>query len=800
MSRFESPGEIMPLGIADSISLARTTQAAGEDNLSRGLTSVEARAALAKCGPNAMPDTAIRPWRMALVKFWAPVPWMLEAAIILQTVLHEYTEAAVIAGLLVFNAALGFFQEGHAQATLAALKSRLALTASVRRDGAWTNLPATELVPGDTVKLSLGGVVAADVKLAEGSVLLDQSMLTGESVPIEAGPGLQTYAGALVRRGEATAIVTATGARTKFGQTAELVRTAHVESTQQKTVVRVVRNLAMFNGVIILLLVAYAHARKMPVGEIIPLVLTAILASIPVALPATFTLAAALGARALARLGVLPTRLSAVDEAATLDVLCSDKTGTLTRNELAITAIHPEAGFDEAHVLTLAALASSDGGQDPVDTAIRSAATKNNTANLPKLIKFIPFDPSKKMSEATALDAKDGTVRVVKGAFAEVLKLTEAAPTAAATAHGFEEKGFRVLAVAVGASATMRLAGMIALSDPPRADAAELIKELHTLGVRTVMVTGDAPATAAIIAQAVGLDGAICPPGPIPKDGSLENFAVFAGVLPEDKYHIVQAFQKSGHTVGMCGDGANDAPALRQAQMGIAVSTATDVAKSAAGIVLTKPGLEGVVDAVKEGRVTFQRILTYTLNSVTKKVVQVLFLAAGLIMTGHAILTPLLMVIIMITGDFLGMSLTTDNVRPSARPSAWRVRNLTIAGVFMGISELVFCTAVLAIGKFRLDLGMETLRTLAFVVIVFGNQATTYTNRTRQSLWSTRPSIWLLLSSIIDLLIASTMANRGIAMAPLSFLVVGGTLAGAVVFALLVDIIKVPVFNRLRIA
>ncbi len=790
----------MPSDTRNSTALVSTAQGSGEDNLSRGLTSDEARARLAKYGPNAMPDTAIRPWRMALSKIWAPVPWMLEAAIILQTVLHEYAEAAIIAGLLVFNAALGFFQEGHAQATLAALKSRLALTASVQRDGAWKNIPANELVPGDMVKLSLGGVVAADVRLVEGSILIDQSMLTGESVPIEAGPGLQTYAGALVRRGEATAIVTATGAHTKFGHTAELVRIAHVESTQQKTVVRVVRNLAMFNGIIIVLLVAYAHAHKMPVGEIIPLVLTAVLASIPVALPATFTLAAALGAKALARLGVLPTRLSAVDEAATLDVLCSDKTGTLTRNELALTAIHPETGFDEVHLLAVAALASSDGGQDPVDMAIRSAATKNNTANLPKLTKFVPFDPSTKMSKATAVDANNGTLRVVKGAFAEVLKLTEPVPTAAATAHELEEKGFRGLAVAVGTPTPMRLAGMIALSDPPRTDAAELIKELHTLGVHTVMVTGDAPATAAIIARAVGLDGAICPPGPIPERVSPQDFAVFAGVLPEDKYHIVQAFQKRGHTVGMCGDGANDAPALRQAQMGIAVSTATDVAKSAAGIVLTKPGLVGVVAAVKEGRITFQRILTYTLNSVTKKVVQVLFLAVGLIMTGHAILTPMLMVIIMITGDFLGMSLTTDNVRPSPTPNAWRVGNLTIAGVFMGISELVFCTVVLAIGKFHLGLGIEALRTLAFLVIVFGNQATTYTNRTRQRLWSTRPSIWLVLSSVADLSIASTMANRGIAMAPLSLLVMGVMLVGAVVFAFMVDLFKVPIFNCLRIA
>jgi H+-transporting ATPase len=794
---------MMPSTTAISIAPAQTATPGGEDNLARGLTSDEARLQLAKSGPNAMPDTAVPAWRMALAKFWAPVPWMLEAAIILQAALHEYVEAAVIAGLLVFNAVLGFFQEGRAQATLAALKSRLALTASVLRDGAWKNIPATELVPGDTVKLSLGGVVAADVKLVAGSILLDQSMLTGESVPIEAGPGLQTYAGALVRRGEATGIVTETGARTKFGHTAELVRTAHVESTQQKTVVRVVRNLAIFNGAIIVLLVVYAHGRNMSIGEIIPLVLTAILASIPVALPATFTLAAALGAKALARLGVLPTRLSAVDEAATLDVLCSDKTGTLTRNELTLTVVHPEPGFDDARLLAMAALASSDGGQDPVDTAIRAAATKANAANPSKvtfkLTKFVPFDPATKISEATAVDTDGGTLRVVKGAFAAVIKLTEPTPTAAATEHELEVKGFRVLAVAVGTPTTMRLAGIIALSDPPRTDAAELIKELHTLGVRMVMVTGDAPATAAIIAQEVGLEGAVCPPGPIPASVRPEEFAVFAGVLPEDKYHLVQAFQKSGHTVGMCGDGANDAPALRQAQMGIAVSTATDVAKSAAGIVLTKPGLEGVVAAVKEGRVTFQRILTYTLNSVTKKIVQVLFLAAGLVITGHAILTPMLMVIIMITGDFLGMSLTTDNVRPSPTPNAWRVGNLTIAGVLIGIGELLFCTAVLAIGKFRLGLGIETLRTLAFVVIVFGNQATMYTNRTRQRLWSTRPSSWLLLSSITDLLIASVLANRGIAMSPLPLFVMGALLAGAVVFAFALDIVKVPVFNRLGI-
>jgi len=471
--------------------------------LPNGLTGTEARARLTKCGPNAMPDTSVRPLRMALEKFWAPVPWMLEAAIALELGLGKYVEAAIIAGLLVFNAALGLLQESRAQATLAALKSRLALSATVRRDGAWIIAPAADLVPGDLVKLSLGGVVAADVHLTSGEVLLDQSLLTGESVPIEATAGIDTFAGALVRRGEAVAEVTATGARTKFGRTAELVRTARVVSSQQKAVLRVVRNLAMFNGVIIVLLAAYAWFLAMPPAEIIPLILTAVLASIPVALPATFTLAAALGARALARLGVLPTRLSAVDEAGTTDVLCVDKTGTLTENALTVTTVHAMRGFDEAHVLALAALASADGGQDPVDVAIRAAASRKGVPDASKLITFVPFDPSKKMSEATATDPTGITLRIVKGAFTVVIDLAHPSPTATDAANELEGRGFRVLAVAAGPPTAMKLAGLIALSDPPRADSAALVSELHGLGVRTVMVTGDAPATAAIVARAV---------------------------------------------------------------------------------------------------------------------------------------------------------------------------------------------------------------------------------------------------------------------------------------------------------
>jgi H+-transporting ATPase len=313
------------------------------------------------------------------------------------------------------------------------------------------------------------------------------------------------------------------------------------------------------------------------------------------------------------------------------------------------------------------------------------------------------------------------------------------------------------------------------------------------------MITGDAPATAKIVAHEIGLDGAISPPGPIPADVRPEEFAVFAGVLPEGKYNLVKAFQKGGHIVGMCGDGANDAPALRQAQMGIAVSTATDVAKSAAGIVLTAPGLGGIVASVREGRVTFQRILTYTLNSVTNKVVKTLFLAVGLVMTGHAILTPLLMIISMLGGDLLGMSLTTDNVQPSPMPNRWRIGKLTIAGIFMGISELIFCSVVLAIGKFRMGLGIEALRTVAFLAIVFGSQAATYTNRERRRLGATRPSRMLVVSSVVDVAIASALAASGIAMTPLPALAVGEILFAAAVFTFVMDFAKIPVFSRLRI-
>jgi len=764
-----------------------------------GLTHEEARIRLAADGSNSLGDVIQHPIQRALSKLWAPIPWMLEAAVLLQLFLGDYAEAGAVVFLLLFNAGLGFFQESRAQATLKALKSRLALMASVLRDGVWVTLTADQLVQDDLVKLSLGAVVPADVRVIEGSILLDQSMLTGESVPVEAGADFYTYAGALVRRGEATAKVMATGPRTKFGRSVELIRTAHVESTEQKAVFRVVRNLAFFNGLVTLLLIVYANFLALPFTQIAPLILVALLASIPVALPSMFTLAATVGARAVARRGVLPTRLSALDEAAGMDVLCADKTGTLTCNKLAVTACRALPGFEEGQVRAMAALASSDGGADSLDAAIRAASKPEDGAQW-TLVSFTPFDPARKMAEAIATKAGGGKLRIVKGAYPVVAALCQASLPAAAIVDELQAKGFRVLVVAVGAAVPLQIAGVVALSDPPREESAALVAQLQGLGVRTVMVTGDSAVTARVVADAVGITGPNCPDGPLPKDGKLENFGVFAGVLPEDKYALVQSLQKSGHVVGMCGDGANDAPALRQAQMGIAVFSATDVAKSAAGIVLTEPGLAGIVVAVEEGRTTFQRILTYTLRSIIHKVVQVLLLLVGLILTGTAVLTPLLMVLMMVAGDFFALSSATDNVRPSATPNVWRIGNLTIAGIILGCCDLSFCIASLLLGHFVLHLDNEHLRTLTVVTLVFSGQAIFYVSRERQYLWSSRPGAWLILSSMFDITLFSTLATQGILMEPLAASLVAALFGGGVVLALFLDTVKVFVFRHLTIS
>ena len=472
----------------------------------------------------------------------------------------------------------------------------------------------------------------------------------------------------------------------------------------------------------------------------------------------------------------------------------------LALGEYVEAAIHAMPGFDEGQVLALAALASAEGSRDPVDTAVRAAAASQqmnmvqSNTGLPTITRFTPFDPATKMSEARALDGDGNALRIVKGAFAVVFGLSQPVPAAEQAANELEKHGHRVLGVAIGTETAMRLVGLVALSDPPRSDSREMIDHLRALGIHTVMVTGDAVTTAAFVADAVGLAGAVCPPGGFTDRLGPEDLSVFAGVLPEDKFRLVKAFQNSGHTVGMCGDGANDAPALRQAQIGIAVSSATDVAKSAAGIVLTEPGLAGIVASVREGRITFQRILTYALRSIVQKSRQVLLLGFGLILTKHAILTPMLMVISMITGDFLAMSSTTDHVRPSSMQNSWRIDSLTIVGIVIGLFDLAFCAGLLSFASFAMHLDIDTLRTMTLVILASNGQAVFYVVRERRRLWSSRPSLLVVVSSIMDILIIGTLALGGILMEPLAPSIFAGILAAAVVLALVMDQIKIWLF------
>jgi H+-transporting ATPase len=763
---------------------------------SPGLSQQEAEKLLAEYGPNAVAEEREHPLRALVAKFWAPVPWMLETAIALELVLHKTVEAIVIAVLLVFNAALSFVQESHAQRALALLRRRLSILVRVRRDGAWQRLPAERLVPGDLIHLRAGDIVPADARLTEGTVLIDHSAVTGESVPADAGPGAAAFTGGVIKRGEATALVTATGGRTYYGKTAELVRQARAAGHLQQMIFAIVKYLVAFDVALAILVLVYALHAGMGLGDILPFCLMLLVASIPAALPATFTLASAIGTQELAKRGVLVSRLSAIEEAAAMDTLATDKTGTLTKNELSVAAIHAAPPFSETDLIRFAALASDEATQDPIDLAILSAASSHGAAAPDYTVrKFVPFEPSTKRSEALVEHAGE-TIRVVKGAPAIIAALVGAPsfPEADALAGA----GYRVLAVAAGPENALVLAGFVALLDPPREDSARLVANLHGLGIRVLMITGDGLATARAVAAKTGITGEACSGDRIRTnaDAAATECNVFAGVFPEDKFHLVRSLQRAGHVVGMTGDGVNDAPALKQAEVGVAVSNATDVAKAAASIVLTSPGLGDIVSAVETSRRIYQRMLTYTLNKIIKTIEIAVFLSAGVVLTRSLIITPLLIVLLLFTNDFVTMSIATDRVAFSKRPDRWRIPALVLTAAPLAALLVVFSLSVLFAGKYALSLRAEQIPTLAFLTLVFGGQGTVYLVRERSHFWNSLPSRWMLLSTAADLVIVSVLATQGILMAPLPPAILAGLLAALLVYLFLVDYLKIAIFKR----
>jgi H+-transporting ATPase len=772
--------------------------AAADTTSLQGLSTQEAQQRLQQYGPNAVVEEKQHPIHIFLSKFWAPVPWMLEITVLLELYLSNDVEAVVIGLLLVFNAILSFVQENRAQGALALLRQQLTVQTRVLRDGHWQFVPAQNLVPGDIIHLRMGDLVPADVRLAEGQIQMDQSALTGESLPVEGGIGHQAFAGAVVKRGEASGEVTATGAHTNFGKTAELVRTAKTASHLEEIIFSIVKYLIIADVGLVIVVVLYALLSHIAGSTILPFALILLVASVPVALPATFTLATALGAAELARNGVLVTRLSAIEEAAAMSVLASDKTGTLTENRLTLGEVHAYAPHRDEDVLVWGVLASEEATQDPLDIAILTAARGKELKITDTILHFTPFDPASKRSEALVRQPDGSTLQVVKGAPLTIAALTGAGAEVEEDVAGLAAQGYRVLAVAAGLQGEpLQLAGLLALQDAPRADSQALVKKLNDLGVRVMMVTGDDPLTAQAVAGQVGITGSTCASESLHGQITAETLQcnIFAGVFPEDKFHLVEALQSAEDIVGMTGDGVNDAPALKQAEVGIAVASATDVAKAAASLVLTTPGLSNILGAVETSRRIYQRMLTYTLNKIIKTFQIALFLSLGFVFAGEFVVTPLLIVLLLFANDFVTMSIATDNVSYSSKPDRWHIRVLMEVAFILAIPALLLSFGFFYAADNLLHLSLSQMQTLMFVMLVFTGQVNVYLVRERHHFWKSIPSRWMLIGTVADIITVIILATQGFLMTPISFALVALTLIVTLLYLPLVDMLKIFVFE-----
>jgi H+-transporting ATPase len=761
-----------------------------------GLSSDEAAARLKRDGPNTLPEPAFRPLAAFASRFWGVVPAMLEAAIALDLWLQRWLEAAMIAVLLLFQAVLGTMQERRARVAMALLRSRVTVNARVQRDGRWQLLPARDLVVDDLVELRAGDIAPADLRLLAGSVSVDVSQLTGESLPVDVAAGAEVAAASIVRRGEAMGVVVATGARTRYGHMASLLGRAQAPGRLQLLTVRLARVLLAVDLALIALVLAAAWWHGSLGVAVLPFVLMLMVASVPVAMPAMSTLSATLGARALADQGVLATRLAAVEAAASMDVLCLDKTGTITENRLAVHALRPAPGVDEAELLRLAAWASDEATLDPIDRAVIAAARSRGFSDADaERLAWTPFDPETKLA-AAELRRGGQTLRAVKGEPHSVAAFVGAeigAVSGAVTALAAD--GARVIAVGVVDGNDARLAGLIALADPVREDSAALVAALQQQGVRVLLVTGDGEATARAVARRVGIEGEVAPPGAISASAdaaALARYAVFARVLPEDKLRLVQALQRGGSCVGMSGDGVNDAPALAQADVGIAVANATDIARAAASLLLTRPGLADIVAAIRVSRSIYQRMQSWVLAMISRKTGVPGFLALGVVLYGSFAISPLLMVLFMLAGDIATFALSADRVTPSRRPDHWRMARLTITGLALGAVLLVASLVVYRIvpGTWRLD--EAQVHTMTFVWLVFAaGQAVLYAVRSRDAFWQPpAPGRALLVATGIDVVLASALAIQGWLMMPIPPAVVFALFVAALALLVALDLVK----------
>lgn len=772
------------------------------DKKKPGLTTKEAQDLLVRYGPNSVEEKRKNKLLLLLQKFWGPIPWMLEIAIALQFVLGKYDEGIIITALLIFNSILSFSQEERSNRALETLKKNLIIQARVLRDSVWQLISAENLVRSDVVYLRMGDFAPADIHLFDGKVLIDQSALTGESLPLEKQEGELIYAGSIIKRGEATGQVTATGTQTYYGKTISLLQTSETKSHTKEVIFQIVKYIVAVDIFFVFVVLGYALIINHPLIPLIPFILILLVASIPIALPATFILATVLGALYLTKRGVLVTRLSAIEEAATMDVLCADKTGTITQNTLELAELKVFPPYTEEQLLNFGAFASHEATQDPIDTAIFKAGRKRNIPPLNiKHIKFIPFDPSLRRTEAF-IEVNGKQVHLLKGAPLIISKLLTKKSDFLKEVFPLEKKGYRVIAIAAEneTDKIIELAGLLAFYDPPRKGVKKIISDLKKLGLRLLMLTGDSVQTAKTISTEVGIGKRVCSPDFLHhiKAADILKCNAFANVFPEDKFNLVKNLQENGHIVGMTGDGVNDAPALKQAEVGIAVANATDVAKSAASLILIRPGGEGILFAIKTSRRIYRRMLTYILNKVLKSFEIIVFSSLGFILANELIITPFLIVLLLFTNDFATMAIATDQVVHSPKPEHWEISKLMKAGGISAFLILLFSFAVFLFGKDFLHLPLIKLQTLVFLTLVFTGQGNIYLARERRHFWNSKPSNWLLFVTFMVILIVSLMAIYGILIAPLPPLVVLGLLGATAFYLFLIDFLKIRIFSYLK--
>jgi len=800
--KVKSTSDYKKISLEETLKFLETT--------SDGLSDTQGRNRLTVFGPNEIVEKKKNLLLEFLLRYWGPMPWLLELAMGLSFVLQHYFEGGIIFVLLTMNAIIGHLHARGSQKAIELLKKKLAIKAKVFRDGKWEMKEAREIVIGDVLAVKLGDIVPADAKIISGELSADESSLTGESLPKDVHPSDIIYSSSVVKRGEARCVVVNTGASTFFGKTAELVKIAKPKSHQEEVMMAVVRYM-MYLGIIASILVSiYALFLHVSILVIPTFVVIFLMGAVPVALPAVLTIVQTVGAMELAKQGVLVTKLDSIEDAASIDVLCIDKTGTITQNKLSVINGVPFSDFTKEDVIALAALASREEGMDVIDLAvIEYAKVMRTDLNAFKQISYTPFNPSFKRTEAI-IENNGRRFRVIKGATQTVIAMCheigqDTIAKAKKTIEEFSQKGYRTIAVARSQGDdldNLQFVGLLPLADTARPDSKNMIEEARKLGIKPIMLTGDNIAIAQEIARQVAIGSKIIRFSDIEglsedeQMRSIEESDGFAEIYPEDKYKIVKLLQSRGHMVGMTGDGVNDAPALKQAEMGIAVSNSTDVAKASASVVLIEPGINVIIDAVRISRQTYQRMLTWVINKVTKVIEFVGLLTLGFFWLHNIVLSLLGMSLLVFANDFVTMSLATDNVKSTSNPNKWNVKNITLSSLVPGMLLVAEGLIVILVGMKYFHLEWERLCTLVMLNLIFNSQFRVLIVRERRHFWSSAPGKELLVLSVVTIFGFSLLGVYGIFVPALTVNQILAILGFSALFTLGIDFPKYYLFKR----